>query len=65
MNQHNVEIYDATAFAHAYLDTTTQRQPETVEIYLDENTDTTTSDSMTTSYDIKRGQSTLYDAFKI
>lgn len=41
MHTSDVEVFDATSFAHGYLPTTTQRQPETVDIYLDsyKNTD--------------------------
>ena len=79
MKQRDVKIYDATSFVHACLENTTQRQPETVDIYLDsakedlkvknaeedlyaEYSDT---DSLTTSYSIKRGQSILYNSFRI
>lgn len=78
MKQHDVEIYDATSFVHACLENTNQRQPETVDIFLDDETeskikgsdfdideDENVKDSMTTSYSIKRGQSLLYNAFRI
>lgn len=79
MKQKDVEIFDATSFVHACLETTTQRQPETVDIFLDNHADkvketslkdnvkeeTNDSDSMTTSYSVKRGQSILYNSFRI
>lgn len=67
MKQSDVEVYDALSFVHGCLESTNQRQPETVDIFLDayaaegqEN-----SDSMTSSYDVKRGQSLLYNSFRI
>lgn len=75
MKQQDVEVYDATAFAHACLDNTTQRQPETVDIYLDnyvENEKIKAGDGeykessgLSTSYSVKRGQSILYNSFRI
>ncbi len=35
MKQKDVEIFDAMSFVHASLENTAQRQPETVDIYLD------------------------------
>lgn len=68
--QSDVEIFDATSFVHACIESTTQRQPETVDIYLDSAEtnspdDYTASDSMTTSYTVKRGQSLLFNSFRI
>lgn len=73
MNQSDVEIFDATSFVHGCIENTTQRQPETVDIYLDSvNIDNDTDvdeyeskDSMTSSYTVKRGQSILYNSFRI
>lgn len=72
MKQSDIEIFDGTSFVHACLETTNQRQPETVDIYLDsyvkdikgEDYDSSV-DSMTTSYSVKRGQSILYNSFRI
>lgn len=70
MKQQDVEIFDAMSFAHACLENTNQRQPETVDIYLDNAADInsedyeTKTDSMTSSYSVKRGQSLLYNAFR-
>lgn len=67
-NQSDVEIYDAMSFVHGCLDATSQRQPETIDIFLTdyniEDNDNEIRDSMTSSYEIKRGQSILYNAFK-
>ena len=79
MKQKDVEIFDATSFVHACLESTTQRQPETVDIFLDRYPDkikatqladgveeeVDEADSMTTSYSVKRGQSILYNSFRI
>lgn len=71
MNQSDVEIFDATSFVHGCIESTNQRQPETVDIYLDsielegEDSDYEAKDSMTSSYVVKRGQSLLYNSFRI
>lgn len=67
LNQSQVEIFDAMTFVHGCLENTSQRQPETVEIYLDnlDRNDATVKDSMTSSYSVKRGQSILYNSFRI
>lgn len=68
MNKKDVEIYDAMSFAHCCLENTTQRQPETVDIFLNEenNLNNFTNDSQfKTSYSVKRGQSILYNSFRV
>ena len=71
MRQNDVEIFDAMSYAHACLEHTNQRQPETVDIYLDNNVEkdmddySVKTDSMTSSYSVKRGQSILYNVFRI
>ena len=76
MKQSDVEIFDATTFVHGCLESTNQRQPETVDIYLDGfkndpdyelngGSEHEASDSMTSSYTVKRGQSILYNSFRI
>lgn len=80
MKKQDVEIYDAMSFVHGYLESTTQRQPETVDIYLDgyaddlknkdfkSNSDEKELDFSSdnyTSYNVKRGQSILYNSFRI
>ena len=68
MKQSDVEIFDAMSFVHGCMETTSQRQPETVDIYLDsmstKDDEHTTTDSMTSSYSVKRGQSLLYNSFR-
>lgn len=67
--QSDVEIFDATSFVHGCIESTTQRQPETVDIYLDsiveEDDEFDARDSMTSSYNVKRGQSLLFNSFRI
>ena len=69
--QSDVEIFEATSFVHGCIESTTQRQPETIDIYLDVQKDGTAEDdfhakdSMTSSYNVKRGQSLLYNSFRI
>ena len=68
INRSDVEVFDAMTFVHGCLEATAQRQPERVYIYLDNNKDVDTeltSDSMTCAYDVKRGQSLLYNSFRI
>ena len=68
VNQQDTEIFDATCFVHGCLENTSQRQPETIDIFLkdtneeevDENGLSHSTDSMTASYSVKRGQSILY-----
>lgn len=68
MKQSDVEIFDAMSFVHGCMETTSQRQPETVDIYLDsvvtDKDEHATPDSMTSSYSVKRGQSLLYNSFR-
>ena len=80
MKQKDVEIFDGTCFVHGCLENTNQRQPETVDIFLEnyniktgekdkftnfDSVQTDTNDSMTSSYTVRRGQSILYNVFKI
>ena len=73
VKQQDTEIFDATCFVHGCLENTNQRQPETIDIFLDnggnenkgEDGLTHSADSMTASYTVKRGQSILYNIFKI
>lgn len=60
----DVELYDGTCFVHACLENTNQRQPETVKIFLDSDSEDDT-DSMYASYSVKRGQSILYNTFRV
>lgn len=65
-NRHDVEVYDATMFVHAALEDNSSRVPEEVELFLNENG--TTLDTNTNTkvvYTVRRGQSLLYNIFKI
>lgn len=55
----DIEIYQPTEFVHACLEDNSSRCPEEVEIFM--------SDTATTpyTYTVKRGQSLLYNSFKI
>lgn len=64
MKQQDVEIYDATTFVHGCIESTTLRKPETVDIYM-ENVDDDNQVRESTSYTVKRGQSILYNSFRI
>ena len=63
-NRKDVEIFDAKTYVHGCLEDNSTRTPEEVSIFLDsdnENTDT----GISASYTVKRGQSLLYNVFKI
>lgn len=67
MKQSDVEVFDAMSFVHGCMETTSQRQPETVDIYLDTlktEDEHAVTDSMTSSYNVRRGQSLLYNSFR-
>lgn len=63
MKKKDVEIYDSTSFVHACLEDTTARQPETVDLFLEDPLDPTKE--VSTTYKVRRGQSMLYDSFRI
>ena len=60
-NKQDIEIYNAVSFVHACLQDNAPRVPEQVEIYLDGNFNS--SDSYL--YTVRRGQSILFDMYKI
>lgn len=58
----DIHIFDATKFVHASLEDTSTRTTEEVTLFLDnESTDSDPG----VSYTVKRGQSLLYNSFKI
>lgn len=61
----DVEIYDAKSFVHACLEDNTTRTPEEVDIFIDDQTDINSNAHTSYSYTVKRGQSLLYNVFKI
>ena len=60
MKRGDVNIFQPTDFVHAALEDTSSRQPEEVQIFLDEDEKGTNL-----KYTVRRGQSLLYSAFKI
>lgn len=72
MKQTDVEVYDAMSFAHACIETTNQRQPETIDIYLNDYINGTDEEKLTeeesvqsASYRVRRGQSILYNSYRV
>lgn len=59
----DVEVYDATSFVHATLEDNVSRCPEEVEIFLSD--DDLESNTNALSYTVRRGQSLLYNSFKV
>lgn len=60
-NKKDIEIYNAVSFVHGCLQDSASRTPEQVEIFLDNDFDSGNSNS----YTVRRGQSLLYDWYKI
>ena len=70
MNQSDVSIYGAGEFVHATLDDNSSRTPEEVQIFLDDaekpvNGDATADKNSMITYTVRRGQSLLYNSFKV
>ena len=61
-SKRDVEVYAATEFVHACLDGNTSRSAEEVKLFLD---DKMSDESSAYTYQVRRGQSLLYSAFKI
>ena len=62
-NKNDIKVYQATEFVHGYLEDNTDRIPEEVSITFDKDGD---EDNVHTStYKVRRGQSLLYNIFKI
>ena len=59
-NKSDIDVYNATEFTHASLEDNSSRTPEEVNIFLDKN-----NDDKHLSYTVRRGQSLLYNVFKI
>lgn len=55
----DVEVYEPTTFVHAALEDNSSRHPEEVELFTGDN------DENKTTYVVRRGQSLLYNSFKI
>ena len=63
-NRNDIKVYQATEFVHAYLEDNTDRVPEEVSITFDNDTDNE-AEVTTNTYKVRRGQSLLYNVFKI
>lgn len=63
-NRSDVTLYDATAFVHASLEDDFQRFPESVEIFLN-NDMNSSNDTNKLSYTVRHGQSILYSVYKL
>lgn len=62
-NKSDVDVYPQTEFVHAQLEDNSNRTEEEVDIFLNNNADTDSDASY--SYTVRRGQSILYNVFKI
>lgn len=60
-NRKDIDLFSATEFVHACLDDNSSRTPEEVNIFLDKTAD----GAQNLSYTVRRGQSLLYNVFKI
>jgi len=61
--EEDVLVYGPGEFVHASLDNNSSRTPEKVELFLKE--DNFKDSTVSTTYSVKRGQSLLYNVFKI
>lgn len=59
-NRKDINIFDATSFVHAALLDNSSRTPEVVELF-----DSETDSGSGLSFNVRRGQSILYNSFKI
>ena len=61
--RNDVEVFQATEFVHACLDDNSSRTPEEVSIFLNQSDYDTDENAL--NYTVRRGQSLLYNTFKI
>lgn len=59
--RNDVEVFSPTEFVHACLDDSSSRTVEEVKLFLDDSSD----ENNAYTYQVRRGQSILYNAFKI
>lgn len=59
INRGDVDVYQATEFVHATLDDVSNRTTEEVDIFSED------SENLSAKYTVKRGQSLLYNLFKV
>lgn len=64
-NDNNIRVYDPKKYVHIMLNPNTNRFPEKFTIDIPTSDKEGISKSITTSYDVKRGKSILYDVYKI
>lgn len=60
----DVEIFDAKTYVHGCLEDNSSRTPEEVSIFMDSDSEETDT-GISSNYVVKRGQSLLYNVFKI
>lgn len=63
MKSNDVNIYQADDYVHAYLEDNVTRYPETVDLFVDEADYKSNTNGQ--SYQVRRGQSLLYDKYKV
>ena len=63
MKSNDVNIYQADDYVHAYLEDNITRYPETVDLFVDEADYKSNTNGQ--SYQVRRGQSLLYDKYKV
>lgn len=63
--RNDIKVYQATEFVHAYLEDNTNRTPEEVRITFDNLSDEDEENAPSATYKVRRGQSLLYNIFKI
>lgn len=62
--KNDVEIFDAKTYVHGCLEDNSSRTPEEVSIFMDNDSEETDT-GISSNYIVKRGQSLLYNVFKI
>lgn len=62
--QKDIEIFDAKTYVHGCLEDNSSRTPEEVDIFIDNDSEKADT-GVSASYTVKRGQSLLYNVFKI
>jgi ribosome-associated translation inhibitor RaiA len=65
MKKGDVDVYDATDFVHAALEDSTNRVPETVDIYFDDDNYNKDNKNKACTYTVRTGQSLLYNSFQV
>ena len=63
--KNDINVYQATEFVHAYLEDDANRTPEEVKIFFTDSDDEDGEKALSATYKVRRGQSLLYDIFKV